>query len=523
MKEKSITKKVLTGNLTILLISLIVLFTLLCYLVCSYQLKKLSENESNALDVYTWEVEKAISDVIDEGRRVLVWPSVTELLKNEDNSFYVQYDLSEQVKLFMDNITSSGMVDYTIYTENSNVFRSKYVDRADELNGYYDIKSKLAYEDIYIIDEVYKQSVASKYLLMYLNVRFPTEGIMECRIYLPENTSKYEIDVVKASEPEVHGELRKPVNNGLCVSLHTDVKSRNLAMVSIIFMFVFFAIAFIGLVLVIMYRTTRHTMQGVTDFISGLSDDATYIEEGYFNISQEDSEELRKLKSTVGNLLGLMKEITESHSRIESEKREVDIHLLRKQLNPHTLYNSLSAIRLHAFMSGDEYTISLIDTMIEYYRAVLNKGNIFHSLRDEIQMIEKFVRINEMAQGQKFDFHYEIPNNLMPFRVPAMLLHVFVENSVGHGLGGNKKDCAIFIKCMEDGDFIKIVIEDNGYGISDNKLAELNNMTDDYKGYGIKNAYQRMKMTYGERVSMHFESKLNEWTRVTLSVPNIIE
>jgi len=520
MRGKSISKKVFLGNLVITLVSFLVVFSVICYFVCVYQVRRLEADERKAMEQYAWEIDSAISDGISEGSKILALSAVQELFSSTDAAVAVNYTISSEIKMFLDNMSWNNSVRYVIYSENPNTFSNQYVERAESLENYDSIKQSFNKAGVYLNKNVLTDESGHEFIQLYIDSTYYKGGLLECNIYMPEPDVDYDMSVVPNSAELSEGEIREKVNADFDVSIKTDVTRKKLTVINTIVMFCIVALAFLGVVLFITYRTTRKTMQGVTDFISGLNEDETYMTDGYFNIKKDDPDEVRTIKSVVGELLVRMKEITESHNRIEAQKREQDIHMLRKQLDPHTLYNSLSAIKLNAFMKHDTDTIKLVDTMIEYYRATLNKGNTFLSLRDEISMIEKFLNINEMAHGQRFKLYYEISESLMNFRVPSMLLHVFVENCVVHGLCGNKKDCRIDIMCREQNERVIITIEDNGYGISEEKLKALNEMSEDYKGYGIKNAYQRMKMTYGDDVSVKYDSVQNEWTCVTINIPN---
>lgn len=205
--------------------------------------------------------------------------------------------------------------------------------------------------------------------------------------------------------------------------------------------------------------------------------------------------DVEMLKKTVSNLLVRLVEVS-------NEKNKLDIYMMRKQLDPHTLYNSLSVIRLRAHIKGDYETVELVDDMVDYYRSILNKGNLYDTIEKELFSIEKFLKITGAANGKKYTLTHDIEDGLEKFEMPSMLLHVFVENSVVHGMSAKPGAGRIDITARRLENKVEITISDDGYGIENDKLAQLNNLDaniDNYKGYGIRNAYIRMNKAFWQR------------------------
>ena len=96
-----------------------------------------------------------------------------------------------------------------------------------------------------------------------------------------------------------------------------------------------------------------------------------------------------------------------------------------------------------------------------------------------------------------------------------------MENAIVHGLAGRQKLCKIKISCRADEDNLIFEIYDNGYGIASSKLKELSDLINYSGSYGIKNAYDRIRLYYGENCTISFDSVPDSFTRVTISIPYI--
>jgi sensor histidine kinase YesM len=144
--------------------------------------------------------------------------------------------------------------------------------------------------------------------------------------------------------------------------------------------------------------------------------------------------------------------------------------VLQDRINPHLLYNTLSAIK---YTYRDEHLSQIIDTMVRYYRLVLSRGSAEIILKDELAMIEQYLLLHRFAYDAGFDFR------------------------------------------------IEIVVSDNGCGMPEQRAAEV--MSGDYTrisgGYGVYNVHERLQMYYGEEYGIRLESAVDAGTSVVVRIP----
>lgn len=192
--------------------------------------------------------------------------------------------------------------------------------------------------------------------------------------------------------------------------------------------------------------------------------------------------------------------------------------LLRSQLDPHTLYNSLAVMRLHACMNNDTETPVLIDTLVDYYRDILNKNRgTISTLSKELSVIKKFIKISSISHEQPFILKTDISPDASRAECLPMLLHPFIENAIIHGLSGLTRECIIEIRAWVSDSMLTIQIKDNGRGIAPNTLKNINEFDNNKKGYGIFNSYKRLKIAYGDKCHLSIKSIQNEYTAVEIS------
>ena len=264
-----------------------------------------------------------------------------------------------------------------------------------------------------------------------------------------------------------------------------------------------------GLISFIAYSVTSKTSYDIIEFIDKLDADEILDSGMNLMVTQTEAKELAIIKKTILNLCDNIK-------NIENKKKNVEIELVQSKINPHTMYNSLSAIRLKAFETKQQEIINIVDTMAEYYRMVLNRGQNITLLCDEIAMLEKYVAVNELSNYIKYGFKVELPAEIRNCRIPHLILLPFIENAVNHGLPGMTSGGKISVSCKRDGEFLEIIITDNGVGIKPEMLEKLHDLENYDLGYGIKNVYQRLNLIYGSESTIEFESAYREGTRVTV-------
>ena len=211
--------------------------------------------------------------------------------------------------------------------------------------------------------------------------------------------------------------------------------------------------------------------------------------------------------------------------KANQEKRTLEIEMLQNRINPHLLYNSLSAIKWRLIRKKDYEFASLMDALSNYYRIVLNKGNSIITIENEINMIKEYVRINRFLQENEFEFSVEAEEEVLKYHIFKLLLQPFVENSIKHGIT-NLCDGKIVLRIQDMGEDIQFTITDNGHGMSEEVLASLLNNTALFPnsgGYGLYNTQKRIKNCYGDRYGVEIKSVIGKGTVVTVTVAKLGE
>lgn len=198
--------------------------------------------------------------------------------------------------------------------------------------------------------------------------------------------------------------------------------------------------------------------------------------------------------------------------------REYQLKALRAQINPHFLYNTLSLISARAIVAGQDDISEMVRLLTLFYRTSLNHGQDLTSIRNELENIRAYLSIQLTLNDHSFEVFYDLDEDLLDLTIPGLILQPLVENAIEHGLMDSRKPSKMLrILLYQEKGYCYIAICDNGLGIPDEKMQELFSCETDH--IGIKNVYERLKLSYGEGNGLSIESQLNVGTRAVIRIP----
>jgi tetratricopeptide (TPR) repeat protein len=141
--------------------------------------------------------------------------------------------------------------------------------------------------------------------------------------------------------------------------------------------------------------------------------------------------------------------------------------LLRSQMNPHFIFNTLTAIQKYIYDKSSLLATDYLGRFTKLMRFILHSSAIEQiTLEDEITFLENYLKLQALRFNNKFDHEMVIDEEIEPenMRIPPMLIQPFVENSIEHGIKPLDKRGLIEIRFDLKGDYINVVVVDNGVG-----------------------------------------------------------
>jgi two-component system, LytTR family, sensor kinase len=189
---------------------------------------------------------------------------------------------------------------------------------------------------------------------------------------------------------------------------------------------------------------------------------------------------------------------------------------LTSQINPHFLFNTLNTVSSLIRFDPD-MARGVVLKLSNILRRLLRKHETFVPLREELAFIDDYLDIEVIRFGRdKLQIFKEIDEESLETFVPSMLLQPMVENSIKHGLAPRLEGGKIHLRARNSDGRLRIEIEDNGLGISPERLAEVYG-----GGIGISNVHERLRLLYGDQFKMNIRSKEGEGTQIHIEIPQL--
>jgi two-component system LytT family sensor kinase len=209
---------------------------------------------------------------------------------------------------------------------------------------------------------------------------------------------------------------------------------------------------------------------------------------------------------------------TRNEEKLESQQRllnEARLAALARQINPHFLFNTLNSIA-SLIRTDPEQARTMIYRLSSILRSLLRMRENLNSLREEMQFIDDYMGIELVRFGSKLRFVKEIDPATVDRLVPSMLLQPLVENSIKHGLSSKVDGGMIRIRSRLEGGRLFLLVEDDGVGIPEAKLATLFE-----QGIGISNVNERLKVLFGNDYRMSIDSRPGHGTQTEIELPEL--
>ena len=236
----------------------------------------------------------------------------------------------------------------------------------------------------------------------------------------------------------------------------------------------------------------------------------------------------RRLLSDEANLLaaiGLIAarridSIRVMHERCEREFREqeysklateAELKALRSQINPHFLFNALTTVG-YLIEASPKKAVETLMHLTKLLRAVLRSTGEFTTLGDEIRLIEDYLDIERARFEERLIVDVDVPTELHPIQIPALVLQPLAENAIKHGISANKAGGELHIAAERSGGSLKLSVRNTA---AVRKLHDVSTSN----GVGLQNIRERLKSYYGPDATVTLDFGADGWTTAEVSIP----
>ena len=223
-------------------------------------------------------------------------------------------------------------------------------------------------------------------------------------------------------------------------------------------------------------------------------------------VSYQD--EIGELANVINKILEETKQLIEDVYESQLREREYEMKALQAQINPHFLYNTLSAINWYAIKTDNSTISEIVTSLSNFYRTALNQGDNVTTVGNELENIKAYVKIQENIFSFSFDVIYDIDETLLQYRMPNLIIQPIVENAIEHGIHQKLDGRGLLtIRLFRSDDWLQFEIIDNGGQMEYEEMEEL--LRQDTKNYGIKNVDKRLQLFYKGNYRFTFQKGEN--------------
>ena len=231
----------------------------------------------------------------------------------------------------------------------------------------------------------------------------------------------------------------------------------------------------------------------------------------FFDTAEKITEKNRYLMIGLSHLISTQMEISKVENLMSLVKYS-ELKALQSQINPHFLFNVLNTMTSLIRTNPEKAREVTID-LSNYLRYNLDNNVKSVELIKELNQVDTYIKIEKVRFGDKLNILYDVDESLYNFQIPSLIIQPLVENSIKHGILKKRDNGCVKIIIKKIDKDIEITIEDDGVGIEQSIIDNLDKQIKE--NIGLKNVHQRLKLLYGEGLNI---KKLEQGTRIKFKI-----
>ncbi|KKM09804.1 hypothetical protein SY88_16530 [Clostridiales bacterium PH28_bin88] len=194
----------------------------------------------------------------------------------------------------------------------------------------------------------------------------------------------------------------------------------------------------------------------------------------------------------------------------------MELKMLRAQMNPHFLFNTLSTVVVLCRINPERARELLIN-LSEFLRKSLKTKDDFVTLSQEMECVNAYLAIEKVRFGRKIEVEIRVDPGCLDTRLPTFTIQPLVENAIRHGLMPKEEGGKLLVSVEQRGGETWVTVKDDGVGIPPEKLSDV--FTARSMGIGLSNVNERLCKLYGEKYGLQIDCAAGRGTSVTVRIP----
>jgi two-component system, LytTR family, sensor kinase len=220
------------------------------------------------------------------------------------------------------------------------------------------------------------------------------------------------------------------------------------------------------------------------------------------------------------NFFILLEEQTDRLLKLENQASNAQLAMLRYQLNPHFLFNTLNSISTLVLLKQTDRANAMLSRLSSFLRYTLvNESTGMVTVAQEIETLKLYLEIEKMRFEERLRPHFHIDPTVMRAHLPSLLLQPLIENAIKYAVTPQEEGADIAIELRRDVDRVLINVSDTGPGADALYQVRAAQST----GVGLANIRDRLAQAYGDNHRFETQSEITGGFRVFIEIPYQIE
>jgi two-component system, LytTR family, sensor kinase len=202
-------------------------------------------------------------------------------------------------------------------------------------------------------------------------------------------------------------------------------------------------------------------------------------------------------------------------ARLNEQLSMARLDALRRQIEPHFLFNTLHAVSGLVRAGRDEEAVTMIAGLSDFLRHTLERASRHYApLSEELEFAEKYLNIEKVRFADRLQFEFDVPLHLYQAQVPSLILQPIVENAVKHGIAKRAHGGTIRIAASAGVSQVMLMVSNDGPPLAPSELSGL--------GIGNANVRTRLKSLYGDAFEFTILNGKAGGVEVSMSFPYVV-
>ena len=282
----------------------------------------------------------------------------------------------------------------------------------------------------------------------------------------------------------------------------------------------------VAALLVLFYFYSRYFLNAIIDPVQTVCQGMARLDGNDLEVQIEPTgqKEIRDLMTSFNQMVLSIKNMLRLTEETMQKKHEAEMQALQSQINPHFIVNTLNSIRFMAQVAKFDGIRKMAEALVSIVSCSFRSNVSFYTVREELDMLKTYVYLMRIRYSNGFEVSYDVQPECEDYLLPRLTLQPVVENAITHGFDELDEELGqIRVSvCRSDG-LLCLAVWDNGRGMEPEQIDRLLRgrvrRQDDNSSIGLENVQARLRLNFGEKAAIRFESEPGQFTRVTLQIP----